>query len=351
MNKEFYKKLLSKPEKAIEDIDLIYVHSQDMRIVRIKEDRNFFYLLGNERLCAPDELARIESLVIPPAWRKVRISELHNGHLQAVGRDNKNRKQYRYHPDWMKVRNQTKFYKLVLFGESLEKLRKQVDLDLNREGWPKNKVVALIIKLMEETHIRIGNEQYAKRNRTYGLSTMRKRHLELFKEKLRFEFVGKKGKKHIVTLRNKKLIRLVSKCEEIPGWELFKYYDSDGIKHSVDSGLVNDYIHKVSGFSFSSKDFRTWAASLVFFDALYDMPTVTDENVKNKNIITAYDLAAKALGNSRNVCKKYYVHPKIVDYYKDDGIRSYFDALHNDNENYEWYSQSEKALLSLLKSN
>lgn len=280
----------------------------------------------------------------------MKITELHNGHLQAIGRDKKNRRQYRYHEDWMKIRNQTKFYKLVSFGESLPIIRKQVDKDLMNEAWPKNKIIALIVKLMEETHIRIGNEQYAKRNKTYGLSTMRKRHLNLFKERLRFEFIGKKGKKHTITLRNKKLIRLVSKCEEIPGWELFKYYDSDGNKNSVDSGMVNEYIHAVSGFLFSSKDFRTWAASLIFFNALYDMPATTSKKVKDSNVLNAFDLATKALGNSRNVCRKYYVHPYIVASYENDSIQEYFKKVNQERNPEEWHSPSETALLSLLKS-
>ncbi|WP_299129081.1 DNA topoisomerase IB [uncultured Winogradskyella sp.] len=350
LNQNFYNSLLTKPQIAIEELDLIYVNVNDMHIVRKKRDSGFCYLLHDKTVTEKRELDRINSLVIPPAWKKVKITELPNGHLQAVGRDKKNRRQYRYHEDWMKIRNQTKFYKLVSFAESLPKIRAQVDKDLKREGWPKNKVVALIVKLMEETHIRIGNEQYAKRNKTYGLSTMRKRHINLYKERLRFEFVGKKGKKHKVTLRNKKLVRLVNQCEEIPGWELFKYYDATGEKHSVDSGLVNDYIHKISGYSFSSKDFRTWAASLIFFDALYDMSRSKSKKIIKNNILTALDMAAKGLGNSRNVCRNYYVHPYIVTAYENGTIEKFFKKVNIDSSNAKWYSNSEIALLSLLKS-
>lgn len=188
-----------------------------------------------------NDLQRIESLVIPPAWEDVQISILANGHLQATGRDAKARKQYRYHAIWNKIKNQTKFFKMTEFGQALPKIRSQVEKDIILKTWTKKKVLALVIKLMEETHIRIGNRYYAKKNKTYGLTTLRNKHVHLYKNKLQFQFVGKKGKEHKITLRNKKLIQLVIKCEEIPGWELFQFYDENGEKHHVDSTMINEY--------------------------------------------------------------------------------------------------------------
>ena len=190
------KALLTAPETAVEHLDLVYLDSDKLAIQRLKEKENFNYLLDGKPVLDIDHLKRIESLVIPPAWEAVRISHLPNGHLQAIGKDQRQRKQYRYHPIWTKVRNQTKFYKMGVFGEQLPKIRKKVDNDLDQKGWPKTKVMALIIRLMEETHIRIGSEQYSKRNKTYGLSTLRTRHVQSYQDKLKFEFTGKKGKKH-----------------------------------------------------------------------------------------------------------------------------------------------------------
>ena len=210
-------------------------------------------------------------MVIPPNWKNVRICHLENGHLQVIGFDDKNRKQYLYHPSWSKIRNQTKFFKMAAFGKVLPKIRRQVDQDLDLPGMTKRKVLALIIRLMEETHIRIGNEYYARNNKTYGLSTLRTRHVKTYGNKLKFDFVGKKGKEHSVTLENKKLVKLVNQCEELPGWELFKYYDESGNKQIIDSGMINEYIQEISGSLFSAKDFRTWSATKIFFETLKEL--------------------------------------------------------------------------------
>ncbi len=202
-------KLLTEPEKVIDQYNLIYVKDNDFPIYRKRWGKGFTYSYSGKTLKDKDELKRIKSLVIPPMWNDVKITHLKTGHLQAVGRDAKHRKQYRYHAKWIKIRNQTKFYKMYNFGKQLPLIRKKVDEDLDQKGWSKSKVIALIIRLMEETHIRIGNEQYAKRNKSYGLSTLRKRHVEVNSSTLKFEFVGKKGKEHTVTIRNRKLVKLV----------------------------------------------------------------------------------------------------------------------------------------------
>ncbi len=337
-------------QDIIEQFNLVYVNDLHLPITRMGKKDKFRYLLHGVELNEKSHLKRIEALVIPPAWKEVMITDLPNGHLQATGRDARSRKQYRYHDKWSKIRNQTKFNKMISFGRQLPRVRKQVDEDLNEDGWPKKKVVALIVRLMEETHIRIGNIQYAKRNKTYGLSTLRKKHVNVFKDKLRFEFTGKKGKAHKVTLNNKKLVKLVSECEEIPGWELFKYYGPLGTKKTVDSTMVNDYIHTIFGSRFSAKDFRTWAASLIFFDTLYDLGITQDERRQQQNILKAYDCASKELGNTRNVCRKYYVHPAIEKAYADGQIINYFKIVDEETDNEYGRTASEKGLLALLEN-
>lgn len=345
---DFAHKLISAPEDVISKFNLIYVSREKLSIVRIKDDKGFLYLYHDKPLRNKKDLKRIQDLVIPPAWEQVKIAPKSNAHLQAIGFDLKKRRQYRYHPIWLKIRNRTKFFKMIAFGEALPAIRKRTEEDLSLEGWPQNKVLALIIKLMEETHIRVGNEQYAKRNKTYGLSTLRTKHLKTFDNKLRFEFTGKRGKKHRITLKNKKLIRLVNQCEEIPGWELFQFYDEEGEKISVDSGMVNSYLHEISGHLFTAKDFRTWAGTVIFFESLAEFPKTSDEKVLEKNILKAFDKTAQELGNTRNVCRKYYVHPYVVKSYRDKSIYPLFDEIENTGE-FPHYSPTEVVLLKLIK--
>lgn len=313
---DFIDKLIREPSEAASHLNLKYVERENLSIIRVRDGKSFKYYLRKKPVKKKSDLDRIQQLVIPPAWENVKIASFSNAHLQAVGHDVKKRIQYRYHPTWVKIRNRTKFFKMLHFGESLTDIRKRIHKDLQKNGWPKEKVMALILKLMEETHIRIGNRQYAQKNKTYGLSTLRTKHVKLYKDKVRFEFTGKKGKKHKITLRNKKLVRLVNQCEEIPGWELFQFYDKEGNKTSVDSGMVNEYIHEISGHLFTAKDFRTWAGTVIFYEALNHLPIPQNQTETKKNILKAFDETAKELGNTRNVCRKYYVHPLVVKKYE-----------------------------------
>ncbi|MDC6350287.1 DNA topoisomerase IB [Zeaxanthinibacter sp. PT1] len=347
---ELWETILENPEKAISEFNLVYVYQDQLPIVRKRLSKDFKYLINGRPLKLKDHLERIEKLVIPPAWQEVRISDLANGHLQAVGKDNKKRKQYKYHELWSKIRNQTKFYKMASFGASLPKIRKHVDEDLDQENWTKTKVLALVIRLMEETHIRIGSEQYARKNKTYGLSTLRDRHVKTYKNGLKFEFTGKRGKKHKITLRNKKLIRLVNQCEEIPGWELFQYFDVDGNKHAIESEQVNDYIQDISGESYTAKDFRTWAATIVFFESLKSCDYPEKEDAKQRKILKAYDDAARELGNTRNVCRKYYIHPAIPSSYNTGELLPYFKLADQDTQSQDYFTSSEKAVLKLVRN-
>ena len=344
-----FKELILHPENVIEKLDLIYIDHTKLNIIREKNKKTFIFRYGDKIIEEEKEIERFNSLVIPPAWQKVKISSIANSHLQATGRDVKNRKQYRYHPRWNLIRNQTKFYKMSLFGENIPKIRKQIDIDLNQAGWPKSKVVALVLKLMEETHIRIGNEQYAKRNKTYGLSTLRTKHVKTYREKINFEFIGKRGKEHKVSIRNKKLIKLIHQCEEIPGWELFQYFDENGEKQSVESSMINEYVQSVCGTLFTAKDFRTWGASISAFNYLNEVGLEKEKNQQHKNVLSAYDSAAMALGNTRNVCKKYYVHPAIIEQYEDHSIKKYFELAEVE-KNKEYFTDSESAMLLLFQT-
>lgn len=347
--KLLFKKLIDSPETAAEELDLVYVDDQKLPIIRLRRGRGFIYKMNNRPLKSKKHIERIKNLVIPPAWQDVCITHLPNGHLQAVGKDERNRTQYIYHPTWVKVRNQTKFYKMAQFGKKLPAIRNKVEQDLKQKGWPQSKVLALVIKLMEETHIRIGSEKYAKRNHSYGLTTMRKKHLDIYRSKVKFEFTGKKGKKHSVTVRNKKLVNLVIGCEDISGWELFQYYDQQGKKQSVDSALVNQYLHEISGTIFTAKDFRTWAASIIFFETLMDLDTPTDKNEKHKNLLEGFDAVAEALGNTRDVCRKYYVHPVLISSYEDDSIEKFFKIAQKPNHRKKYFTPSEFAVLQMIQ--
>lgn len=341
-------KILKNPEETAAIANLIYVSDADLNIRRKKQEKEFRYFFNEKPLQNQEELNRINGLVIPPNWEKVRISYPANGHLQVVGRDSKNRKVYRYHALWTKIRNQTKFYKLANFGNALPKIREQIDKDLDAPEMSQRKVLALVLRLMEETHIRIGNDYYAKRNKTYGLSTLRTRHVETSKDKIKFHFVGKKGKEHNITLKNKRLARLVNRCEEIPGWELFQYFDKEGTKKRVDSGMINDYIHDICGDLFSAKDFRTWGATKTFFETVHDLGYTDDEKENKTNVLKGFDAAAEALGNTRNVCRNYYVHPQVVDAYENGSIVSEFNKIDNHKTPRSYFTEPEEVLLQMI---
>ncbi|MGM8361231.1 DNA topoisomerase IB [Flavobacterium sp. ARAG 55.4] len=348
--KGHFQQLITEPETIVSQYNLVYAQEEDFLIIRKKQGKGFCYLKNNTPLKKKTDLKRIKDLVIPPMWENVKISCIKNSHLQAVGRDNKNRKQYLYHEDWKRIRNNTKFYKMYSFGKKLPLIRKQVDKDLEKKGWPKEKVVALIIRLMEETHIRIGNSYYEKTNRTYGLTTLRKRHINIYKDKMRIEFVGKKGKEHSITIRNKKLIRLVNRCEELPGWELFKFIDENGERKIIKSNHINEYLQAICGKIFTAKDFRTWSASLSFFNTLSELDKAETEKEIKENILKGYEMTASALGNTKTVCRKYYIHPIIVQAYQDKQLYKSFDRIKKNSNVNPYFSPSEKEILKLFKT-
>ena len=264
-----------------------------------------------------DELRRIRALAVPPAWTDVWICPDPRGHIQATGRDARGRKQYRYHQRWREVRDETKYGRMVAFGEALPGIRRRVSADLRKEGLAREKVLAAVVRLLETTLIRVGNEEYAKENRSYGLTTMRDRHVKVRGDMLRFEFVGKGGQRRRVDLRDAKLARLVKRCQELPGQELFQYVDDDGDVRDVGSEDVNDYLREVTGREFTAKDFRTWAGTVMAALALAELEPFRSERQAKKNVVGAIEQVAERLGNTPAVCRKCYVHPQVIDAYLD----------------------------------
>lgn len=310
-------------EKAALYAHLVYVSDLQPGISRVKKGKGFRYLSGSRPITDQQVLKRIRGLVIPPAWVKVWICAVDNGHIQATGYDARGRKQYRYHPLWNALRSETKFHRLYEFGKSLPVLREKVDVDLRSRGLTREKVLATVISLMERTCIRVGNSEYEKIYGSYGLTTLKNRHVSISGDKMVFSFIGKKGVHQDITLLNKRLARTVSQCRDIPGKELFQYYDDDGNRKSIDSGMVNHYIKEAVGMDFTAKDFRTWAGSLHALLAFRSIGEATGVTICKKNIVSVLDTVSRQLGNTRAVCKKYYVHPGLIRLYEDNKLLQY----------------------------
>ena len=303
---------------------LKYIEDRTKGFYRKKSGNGFYYEDYNgEKVNEKELLERFKNLVIPPAYQDVWISPYPNNHLQFTGYDVKGRKQYRYHQDWNSIRNQAKFYRLRNFANCLPSIRKQVDKDLNKKGLPYEKVLALVVRLIELTHIRIGNESYSKLYGSFGISTLKDRHVKFKGDQVKFAFKGKKGVYHDIELKSKKLANLVKKCQDIPGKELFQFYDNDGKHHSIGSGDVNHYLKEISGDEYTAKDFRTWAGSVEAVCAFKELGHCDKESESKRNIVKVIDDVAKKLGNTRSVCKKYYVHPSVINSYQTGNIHKY----------------------------
>lgn len=306
----------------------------------------FVYVDENKKPIRDKEIvARINSLVIPPAWENVWISPYENGHLQATGIDANGRKQYRYHPQWNKIRNQSKFHRLSSFAKALPAIRKQVEMDLNKRGLPFEKVLALVVKLMELTNIRIGNEAYKKLYGSFGLTTLQDDHVEFQNAKIYFDFVGKKGVKHKLSIKSKKLATLVQKCRDIPGQDLFQYFDDSGNAHCIGSSDVNNYLKNITSEDFTAKDFRAWAGSVHALNAFLQLELPETQTDCKRKIVLVLDEVASRLGNTRTVCKKYYVHPTVIAAFERGSIWNYTTTTESDELNPEEY-----ALVALLEN-
>jgi DNA topoisomerase I len=268
-------------------------------------------------------LGRIKSLAIPPAWTDVWICPSPNGHIQATGRDAKGRKQYRYHPRWRETRDETKYGKMLLFSRALPRIRARVETDLRRHGLPREKVLAAIVRLMELTLFRVGNAEYSRANKSFGLTTLRDRHATIEGDKIRLSFRGKSGKWHEGLVTDRRLARIVKHCRDLPGYELFQYLDGEGNRHAVDSADVNDYLQEISGEEITAKDFRTWAGTQLAALALREL-AAEDETVRKSAIVRAVEQVAKHLGNTAAVCRKCYIHPAIFEGYLDGRLLKSF---------------------------
>lgn len=304
------------PVQSARAAGLRYVSDSQPGLRRVKTSKGFRYVdPEGSAVRDGDTLARIKSLVIPPAWTDVWITRHANGHLQATGRDVKGRKQSRYHPRWREVRDETKYERMALFAHALPKIRERVEGDLKLAGLPRNKVLATIIKLMEETHIRVGNVEYARENGSYGLTTMRNKHVEIHGSKITFDFKGKSGVHHAINLTDKRLANIIKRCEDIPGYELFQFLDHEGNHHSIDSHDVNEYLREITGEHFTAKDFRTWAGSVLAGEMLRQIGPFTTATQAKKNVVQAITEVAARLGNTPSVCRKCYVHPAVLEAY------------------------------------
>jgi DNA topoisomerase I len=308
--------VISDPVESAQAAGLRYVSDTMPGIRRKKVGKGFTYVgQDGKTIRNAQELARIRSLAIPPAYTDVWICPNPNGHIQATGRDARGRKQYRYHAKWREVRDETKFGRMLAFSEALPKIRERVDKDLARAGLPREKVLATVVRLLESTCIRVGNDEYARANRSFGLTTLQDRHVEIAGSNLRFEFRGKSGKTHKVALSDRRLARIVQRCQALPGEDLFQYLDDEGARQAVGSGDVNDYIREISGEEFTAKDFRTWAGTILAVAALTEAGAWASQRQAKSNVLRAIDRVAEQLNNTRAVCRKYYVHPAIFDAY------------------------------------
>ena len=309
------------PIASAREAGLHYVNDGDPGYRRQRAGRGFVYTdTEGRRIIDAGTLTWIRSIVIPPAWTDVWISPVRNGHILATGRDARGRKQYRYHPRWIVVRDETKYGRLLEFGTALPGIRERVDTDLGRAGLPREKVLAAVVRLLELTSIRVGNEEYARLNRSFGLTTLRDNHVRIQGTRIRFRFRGKSGKVHETGIRDRRLATVIQRCQDLPGQVLFQYLDDDGVRQSVDSADVNAYLREITGQDITAKDFRTWAGTLLTFCALSamgDSPSPTDGN---RNIVAAIKDVALRLGNTPAVCRASYVHPAVLDAYLDGDL-------------------------------
>ncbi len=304
------------PIESAQSAGLRYVSDTMPGIARKRAGKGFSYVgPDGKRISDRKEIARIRSLAIPPAYTDVWICPHPNGHIQATGRDARGRKQYRYHPRWREVRDETKFGRMLEFSRVLPAIRARVDRDLSQTGLSREKVIATVVRLLECTGIRVGNDEYARANRSFGLTTLRNHHVEISGSKLRFQFRGKGGKIHDVALTDRRLARIVTHCQAIPGETLFQYVDADNVRQTVDSGDVNQYLREITCQEITAKDFRTWAGTIQAVAALQELGPAETEREAKSAILKAIDQVAERLNNTRAVCRKYYVHPAVFETY------------------------------------
>jgi DNA topoisomerase-1 len=309
------------PVQAAAVAGLRYVADTGPGIRRHRRGKGFAYTTPDGKpLTSSGPLTRIRSLAIPPAWTDVWICPSENGHIQATGRDARGRKQYRYHPRWREVRDETKYHRSIAFGKALPRIRARVEVDLGRPALPREKVLAAVVSLLDRTYIRVGNEEYARDNGSVGLTTMKDGHVKIDGSSLRFRFKGKSGKPHDVELADRRLAKIVKDCRDIPGQDLFQYVDDDGEIRSIGSSDVNDYLREIAGEEFTAKDFRTWAGTVLAATELAGAEAAASDTAAKRVITRAVGAVAEKLGNTVAVCRKCYVHPAVLEAYRQGGL-------------------------------
>jgi DNA topoisomerase-1 len=327
-------RLITDPRAAAKAANLVYIADDTPGITRTRAGRGWTYTAPDgTRIRDRATLQRIRSLAIPPAYTDVWISPDPDGHIQATGRDEKGRKQYRYHPRWAQQREETKFARMLLFAQALPRMRARVEADLRRRGLPREKVLATVVALLGSTYIRVGNAEYARDNDSYGLTTLQDEHVQATPSALRFRFRGKSGKEHAVDLRDKRLARIVRQCQDLPGQHLFQYIGEDGQPHSITSSDVNAYIRAISSdeadadVAFTAKDFRTWGGTTLAVLACAEMGTCEglSQRDRKRRLASMIRSVAEQLGNTQAVCKKYYVHPAIAETYAGGTLLALFE--------------------------
>jgi DNA topoisomerase I len=318
---------------------------------RIRQGGSFRYVTPEGRTIRnADELRRIRALVIPPAWKDVWISADPRGHLQAVGRDARGRKQYRYHPKWRLVRDETKYHRLIGFAQALPAIRARTTRDLRNPKLTREKVLAAVVQLLEKTLIRVGNDEYARENRSFGLTTLRDGHVAVNGGKVRFSFRGKSGVEHDIQLDDRRLARIIKACRDIPGYDLFQYLDEHGERHVVGSADVNAYLKEITGQDYTSKDFRTWAGTVLAAQTLQEFEKCESDSQAKRNIVQAVESVATRLGNTKAVCRKCYIHPAILDAYMDGSmVKTLADRARRESRKSGDLTHSEAAVLAFLQ--
>lgn len=342
------------PVASAEAANLRYVSDTVPGIARKSSGKGFVYLSPRGKVIHDAaELKRIKSLAIPPAWTDVWICARHDGHLQATGRDAKGRKQHRYHPRWREFRDATKYHRLIAFAAVLPRIREQVQRDLSLSGLPRPKVLATVVRLLEATAIRVGNEEYARNNGSFGLATLKNRHVDVRGDKIRFQFRGKSGVRHAIDLYDKRLAKIVRQCQDLPGYELFQYIGDDDELHAIDSSDVNEYLKQIAGEDFTTKDFRTWNGTVLAACALRELK-LSDGATKaelKRNIVQAVENVARRLGNTKAVCRKCYIHPAIIQSYEQRSLFRFLRlrASRNGKPRDDGLSTDEAAVAAFLR--
>ncbi|WP_407431140.1 DNA topoisomerase IB [Arcticibacter sp.] len=344
---------MTEVEQLLEENDLFYLSDSTKGITRVKIRDGFVYHdKSGKEINDEKTLERIRKLAIPPAWENVWIAPKKNAHLQATGIDQAGRKQYRYHTSWSELRNESKFYRLLEFGKKLPEFRRNLQKDLRRKNLDERKVLAVAVNFMQKTNIRIGNESYKELYGSYGLSTLRDKHIQIKGSKMKLSFKGKKGVMHDMDITDVKLARLVQKCKDIPGQELFQYYTAGGERCSIDSGMVNRYIKEITCCDFTAKDFRTWSGTLEALRAYATIDYPESATARKRVTNEVLDRVCRKLGNTRTVCKKYYVFPPLIAAYEEGVLMSYLKKVNKESSlgTETSLNQDEKVLLSFLRA-